>query len=67
MFGEGKMKDIATNDAEDKRLGSWRKETPWMKTKDNVTDKSGAKHTPMSTAKHLARLALKKQLDKNKE
>lgn len=73
MFGEetavqeGKMKDIATNDAEDKRLGSWRKETPWMKAKDNVTDKSGAKHTAMSTAKHLARLALKKQQQKSKE
>lgn len=64
---EGRMKDIATNDAEDKRLGSWRKETPWMKAKDTVTDKSGAKHTPMSAAKHLARLALKKQLNKSKE
>jgi len=25
-----------------------------------VTDKSGAKHTPMSRAKHLARLSMKK-------
>lgn len=64
---EGRMKDIATNDAEDKRLGSWRKETPWMKSKETVTDKSGAKHTPMSAAKHLARIALKKQRDKSKE
>ena len=64
---EGRMKDIATNDAEDKRLGSWRKETPWTKSKDIVTDKSGAKHTAMSTAKHLARLALQKQKNKSKE
>ena len=59
---EGKMKDIATNREEDKRLGSWRKETPWMKVKDTVTDKSGAKHTPMSRARDLARAAAKKNV-----
>jgi hypothetical protein len=40
--------------------GSWYKETPWKTTKGTVTDKSGAKHTPMSRAKDLARSALKK-------
>jgi hypothetical protein len=40
--------------------GTWHKETPWKKTKDVVTDKSGAKHTPMSRAKDLARSAFKK-------
>lgn len=59
---EGKMKDIATNREEDKRLGSWKKETPWMKTKATVTDKSGAKHTPMSRARDLARAAAKKNV-----
>ena len=32
-----------------------------------VTDKSGAKHTPMSHAKDLARKALKQQMDKKKQ
>lgn len=61
---EGYYKDIDTNAKEDERLsGSWKKETPWRKIKpgsDIVTDKSGAKHTPMSRARHLARMALKK-------
>jgi hypothetical protein len=39
---------------------SWKKETPWMKSPGKVTDKSGAKHTPMSRAKDLARQAFKK-------
>lgn len=59
---EGKMKDIATNAAENKRLGSWRVETPWMKAKDTVTDKSGAKHTAMSRARDLARKAARKNV-----
>jgi len=40
--------------------GAWHKETPWKKSPDTVTDKSGAKHTPMSRAKDLARSAFKK-------
>jgi hypothetical protein len=59
---EGMMKSIATDAEETKRLGSWRKETPWMKTKATVTDKSGAKHTPMSRARDLARAAVKKNV-----
>ena len=41
-----------------KKVG--KKETPWMKSKETETDKSGAKHTPMSRAKDLAHSALKK-------
>ena len=37
--------------------GSWRSETPWRKSTGTVTDKSGAKHTPMSRARDLARSA----------
>jgi hypothetical protein len=59
---EGMMKSMATDAEETKRLGSWRKETPWMKTKATVTDKSGAKHTPMSRARDLARAAVKKNV-----
>jgi hypothetical protein len=59
---EGMMKRMATDAEEDKRLGSWRKETPWMKVKSTVTDKSGAKHTPMSRARDLARSAAKKNV-----
>jgi hypothetical protein len=54
---EGRMKDIATNSAEDERLG---KETSWVKSPKNVKDKSGAVHTPMSRAKDLARLSFAK-------
>lgn len=38
---------------------SWKVETPWKKSEGTVTDKSGAKHTPMSRARDLARKALK--------
>ena len=36
---------------------------PYTKDKGTVTDKSGAKHTPMSRARNLARQAMKKQAD----
>jgi hypothetical protein len=36
---------------------------PYTKDKGTVTDKSGAKHTPMSRARDLARKAMKKQAD----
>lgn len=47
----------------------WKTETPWMKSKKDVTDKSGAVHTPMSRARNLARMALKskKQREEVKE
>ena len=54
------MKDIATGKEEDERLSTWKKETPWKDSKETITDKSGAKHTPMSRAKDLARSAFKK-------
>lgn len=59
---EGYYKKMATDAEEDKRLGSWKKETPWVKSKGNVTDKSGAVHTPMSRARDLARAAMKKNV-----
>lgn len=41
--------------------GSWKTETEWKKSKPSVvTDKSGAKHTPMSRVRDLARKALAK-------
>ena len=60
---EGQMKRMATDKEEDERLKSksWKAETPWMKSKETVTDKSGAKHTAMSRARDLARQAAKKQ------
>jgi hypothetical protein len=42
-------------------------EGPYKKAKDTVTDKSGAKHTPMSRARHLARMALQKKKQEVKE
>lgn len=39
---------------------------PYTTTKPNTTDKSGAQHTPMSRARHLAKLALAKQANKSK-
>ena len=38
---------------------SWKKETDWTPAKGDVKDKSGAKHTPMSRAKDLAKKAMK--------
>jgi hypothetical protein len=40
---------------------------PYTKDKGTVTDKSGAKHTPMSRARDLAKKAMKKQADSLKE
>ena len=69
---EGYYSRMATDKAEDERLaaakGSWKSETPWMKTKGDgtVTDKSGAVHTPMSRAKDLARRAFQKVKNETK-
>ena len=65
---EGQMKRLATDKEEDERLakqkGSWKVETPWKKVKsDVVVDKSGAKHTPMSRARDLARKAFSKNVN----
>lgn len=50
--------ELKSEEKEDKNIpfdGPYTKRTP-----DSVTDKSGATHTPMSRAKHLAQTALKK-------
>ena len=46
--------------AKEEAEGSWQKETPWKKTPGTVTDKSGAKHTPMSRVKDIAKQAMKR-------
>ena len=61
VVSEAGMKRLATDAEEDKiERGAWSKEEPWKDSKETVTDKSGAKHTPMSRAKDLARSAFKK-------
>jgi hypothetical protein len=40
---------------------------PYKKVSDTVTDKSGAKHSPMSRVKHLAQMAAKKKEDEAKK
>jgi hypothetical protein len=40
---------------------------PYTTTKGTVTDKSGAKHTPMSRARDIARMAMKKQSETMKK
>jgi hypothetical protein len=40
---------------------------PYTKTKGTVTDKSGAKHSPMSRARDLARDAMKKTMSAPKK
>lgn len=40
--------------------------TSWKPTKTPTVDKSGAVHSPMSRARHLARLAMAKQIAKQK-
>ena len=63
---EGRMKDIATDKEETERLAARKKsgafsyEGKWKKMPGTVTDKSGAKHTPMSRARDLARAAAKR-------
>jgi len=41
-------------------------EGPYSSTQKTVTDKSGAKHTPMSRARHLARMAMQKKAQRKK-
>ena len=42
-------------------------EGPYTKVTGTVTDKSGAKHTPMSRVRDIARMAMKKQMEKMKK
>jgi hypothetical protein len=55
--------------------GSWKSvseatdppfDKPYTTIKKVVTDKSGAKHSPMSRARDIARMAMKKQMEKMK-
>ena len=55
--------------------GSWKSvseatdppfDKPYTTVKKVVTDKSGAKHSPMSRARDIARMAMKKQMEKMK-
>jgi len=45
---------------EDKKKNDLPFDGPYSKTKGTTTDKSGAVHTPMSRARHLAKMAMKK-------
>lgn len=58
-------KDIVIRDKSG-NVTSWSHEGDWSKSKSagTTTDKSGAKHTPYSKARNLARTALKKTLTK---
>ena len=56
IAGHKTASQVAKEEAE----GSWQKESPWKKSPGTVTDKSGAKHTPMSRVKDIAKQALKK-------
>ena len=59
---EGRMKAIATNAQETDRLKKKDDvpfDGPYTKTPATTTDKSGAVHTAMSRAKHLAKQAMK--------
>jgi predicted RNA binding protein YcfA (HicA-like mRNA interferase family) len=58
---ERKKAETAKPVKEADEKASWQKETEWKKNKD-VVDKSGAKHSAMSRAKHLAKMASKKKV-----
>lgn len=47
---------------EEEKKGFWQKDTGWKKDKGDTTDKSGAKHSAMSRAKHLAKMASRKKV-----
>ena len=60
----GEEKDIVIRDKSGK-VTKWSHEGDWSKSvSSTTTDKSGAKHTPYSKARDLARSALKKTLTK---
>ncbi len=62
-IAEALVKKAITQVKTDKNVGTEEIpfDGPYTKSSDTVTDKSGAKHTPMSRARHLARQAMKKQ------
>ena len=52
----------ALRNEEDKKKDDLPFDGPYTKATGNTKDKSGAVHTPMSRAKHLAKMAMKKQM-----
>jgi hypothetical protein len=57
-FGVDKPKDTVVRDKKGKLI-SFKHEGAWKKSTGTITDKSGAKHGPMSQVRHLARSAMK--------
>lgn len=72
MFGENYVSDAQRKAVWASRNDAKKEETdppfdgPYTKVPSTSTDKSGAQHTPMSRARHLAKLALAKQANKSK-
>ncbi len=68
-IAEGLVKKALTQVKTDKNVGTEEIpfDGPYTKTPSTVVDKSGAKHTPMSRVRTLARQALKKQVKEDVE
>ncbi len=59
IYGKNVKEDIELEEAKKEDVPF---DGPYTKTNGETKDKSGAVHTPMSRAKHLARMAMKKQM-----
>lgn len=59
IYGKNVKEDIELEEAKKEDVPF---DGPYTKAKPETKDKSGAVHTPMSRAKHLARMAMKKQM-----
>lgn len=62
-YAKKKMKEETSSGEYNDPISRMRKKDNEQK-RNNVTDKSGAVHTPMSRARHLARMAMQKQMTK---
>lgn len=65
-YSKKKMKEETSPGEYNDPISRMRKKDNEQK-RNNVTDKSGAVHTPMSRARHLAHLAMQKQMEKMKK
>ena len=65
-YAKKKMKEETSPGEYNDPISRMRKKDNEQK-RNNVTDKSGAVHTPMSRARHLAHLAMQKQMEKMKK
>ena len=65
-YAKKKMKEETSSGEYNDPISRMRKKDNEQK-RNNVTDKSGAVHTPMSRARHLAHLAMQKQMEKMKK